>query len=129
MDMAENDEHRALHYAVLRRDPGMVRLLMEAGANARKGMWPHRDATSALAIARDREYRELVGIIEDEEKLRREEMSCPNATISPVQEQINAAILQGDNATAIRLLEADGSLIQSVRSRRRDSAAHRSTRR
>src|SRR5208283_4363890 len=26
MDMAENDEHRALHYAVLRRDAAMVRL-------------------------------------------------------------------------------------------------------
>jgi hypothetical protein len=43
MDMAENDEHRALHYAVLRRDLSMVRLLMEAGADARKGIWPHRD--------------------------------------------------------------------------------------
>ncbi len=113
MDMAENNEHRALHYAVLRHDPQMVRLLMEAGSDARKGIWPHRDATSALAIAKDREYHELVAVIEEEERLRREEMSCPNATISPVQEQINAAISRGDNATAMRLLEADGSLIQA----------------
>ena len=70
----------------------MVRLLMEAGADARKGIYPHRDATSALAIAREREYGEIVAIIEEEERLRREEMSCPNATISPVQDQINAAI-------------------------------------
>ncbi len=49
MDMAANDEHRALHYAVLRRDAAMVKLLMEAGADARKGIWPHRDATSALS--------------------------------------------------------------------------------
>src|ERR1700689_2040022 len=113
MDMSANDEHRALHYAVLRRDAAMVKLLMEAGADARKGIFPHRDATSALAIARDREYDEIVAVIEEEERLRREEMSCPNATVSPVQDQINAAIREGDNVRAIRLLEADGSLIQA----------------
>ena len=30
-------EHRALHVAVLRRDAAMVRLLMENGADARRG--------------------------------------------------------------------------------------------
>ena len=35
MDMAENDEHRALHYAVLGRSVEMVRVLMEHGADAR----------------------------------------------------------------------------------------------
>ena len=113
MDRAANDEHRALHYAVLRRDAAMVKLLMEAGADARKGIWPNRDATSALAIARDREYADIVAIIEKEEQLRREEMSCPNATVSPVQEQIVAAIMRGDDATAMRLLEEDRSLIQA----------------
>ncbi|HEX4166550.1 MAG TPA: ankyrin repeat domain-containing protein [Bryobacteraceae bacterium] len=113
MDMAGNNEHRALHYAVLKRDAPMVQLLMEAGADARKGIFPHRDATSALVIARDRGYQEIVAVIEEEEKLRREEMSCPNATVSPVQEQINAAISGGDNAAVIRLLETDKSLIQA----------------
>ncbi len=113
MDMAANDEHRALHYAVLRRDAAMVKLLMEAGADARKGIFPHRDATSALAIARDREYRDIVAVIEEEERLRRAELSCPNASISPVQDEINQAIRKGDNATAILLLQSDGSLIQA----------------
>ena len=113
MDMSAGDEHRALHYAVLRRDAGMVRLLMEAGADARKGIFPHRDATTAFALARDREYHEIVTVIEEEERRRREEMSCPNATVSPVQDQINAAISQGDRATAIRLLSADKSLIHA----------------
>ncbi len=113
LDMAANNEHRALHYAVLRRDPAMVRLLMEAGADARKGIFPHRDATTALAIARDRDYQDIVAVIEEEEQHRRESMSCPNATVSPVQEQINAAIRENDNATAIRLLEADDSLIRA----------------
>lgn len=113
MDMGENNEHRALHYAVLHNDVPMVRLLMKAGADARKGIWPHRDATSALAIARDREYREVVAAIEEQEDRRRKEMSCPNATISPVQDQINVAISNGDNATAIRLLNSDRSLIRA----------------
>jgi ankyrin repeat protein len=113
MDISGGDEHRALHYAVLRRDVAMVKLLMEAGADARKGIYPHRDATSTLAIAKDREYRDIVAVIEEEERLRRAEMSCPNATISPVQEQINTAIRKGGNAAAIRLLKADGSLIQA----------------
>ena len=113
MDRAGNDEHRGLHYAVLRRDAPMVKLLMEAGADARKGIWPNRDATSALTLARDREYNDIVAVIEEEERLRREEMSCPNATVSPVQDQISAAILQGDTATTMRLLERDLSLIQA----------------
>jgi ankyrin repeat protein len=113
LDMGANDEHRALHFAVLRRDPAMVRLLMEAGADARKGIFPHRDATSALAIAGDRQYHEIVAVIEEEERLRRQELSCPNAAISPVQDQINAAISREDNELAIRLLKADGSLIQA----------------
>ena len=113
MDMAGNDEHRVLHFAVLRRDAAMVKLLMEAGADARKGIYPHRDATSSFAIAKDRDYTDIVAIIEEEEQLRRAELSCPNATVSPVQDQINQAISQGDDATAIRLLQADASMISA----------------
>jgi ankyrin repeat protein len=113
MEMAGDDEHRALHYAVLRRDAPMVRLLMQAGADARKGIFPHRDATTAYALARDRDYQDIVAVIEEEEQRRREAMSCPNVTVSPVQEQINHAIREGDNGTAIRLLEADESLIRA----------------
>jgi hypothetical protein len=113
MDRTENDEHRAIHYAVLRRDTELVRLLMEAGADARKGIFPHRDATSALVLARDREYSEVLAIIEEEERHRREEMSCSNATVSPIQDQISAAIRQGDRVTVIQLLEADLSVIHA----------------
>jgi ankyrin repeat protein len=113
MDRAGNDEHRAIHYAVLRRDAAMVRLLMEAGADAHKGIFPHRDATSALALAQDREYTDIVTIIEEEQRQRREEMSCPNATVSPIQDQISSAIRESDHATAIRLLEADLSLLHA----------------
>jgi ankyrin repeat protein len=113
MDMAGNDEHRAIHYAVLSRDAAMVRLLMRAGADARKGIFPHRDATTAVALARDREYSDIVAVIEEEEQRRRQSMSCPNATVSPVQEQISEAIRQGDDDAAIAWLEADESLIRA----------------
>jgi hypothetical protein len=104
MDMAADDEHRALHYAVLRRDAAMVRLLMEAGADARRGIFPHRDATTAVALARDREYLDIVAVIEEEEQRRRQSMSCPNAAVSPLQEQINEAIRRGDDGAAMALL-------------------------
>ena len=78
-----------------------------------RGIYPHRDATSAWAIAKDRGYDDVLVVIEAEERRRREEMSCPNATVTPVQDQIHAAIFEHDNETAIRLLEEDGSLIHA----------------
>jgi ankyrin repeat protein len=113
MDMSENDEHRALHFAVLHRDPEMVRILMRAGADAHKGIWPHRDATTALDFARDREFPEIVAIIEEEEQQRRQSMSCPNVAVSPAQELINEAIRNGDNDAAIARLTADPSLVHA----------------
>jgi len=113
MDMHEGDEHRALHYAVFRRDVPMVRLLMQAGADARKGIWPHRDATSAHAIARDRQYLDVLAVIEEAELRRREEVSCPNTTISPALDQINAAIAKGDSETTKRLLNEDPFLLNA----------------
>jgi ankyrin repeat protein len=113
MDTAGNNEQRGLHYAVLRRDAAMVRLLMQAGADARQGVYPHRDATTAFVLARDRDYHDIVAAIEEEEQHRREGLSCPNAMVSPAQDQINEAIREGDNATAIRLLEADDSLLHA----------------
>ena len=113
MDTAGNNEHRGLHYAVLGRNVAMVRLLMQAGADARKGIFPHRDATTAFALARDRDYKDIVAVIEEEEQHRREQMSCPNARVSPLQDQINGAIRKGEKEAAIRLLEADESLIRA----------------
>ncbi|HXJ91897.1 MAG TPA: ankyrin repeat domain-containing protein [Terriglobia bacterium] len=113
MDTAGNNEQRGLHYAVLRRDLAMVRLLMQAGADARQGVYPHREATTALVLAGDRGYQDIVAVIEEEEQHRREGLSCPNSKVSPAQDQINEAIRHGDNATAIRLLGSDHSLIRA----------------
>jgi ankyrin repeat protein len=113
MEGSEGDERMAIHHAVLQRNPEMVRLLMQAGANARKGVWPHRDATTAHTLAHDRTYDEIVAIIEEWEQDRREAMSCPNATISPAQERLHAAIRAGDPAGALAILEADPSLVHA----------------
>jgi ankyrin repeat protein len=113
MDTAGNNEHRGLHYAVLRRDVAMVRLLMQSGADARQGIFPHRDATTAFALAKERDFADVVAVIEEEEQHRRQQMSCPNAAVSPLQDQINQAIRVGDNIAAIHLLEADKSLVSA----------------
>ena len=52
--MAENDEHLAIHYAVMNQHVDAVRVLMEAGADHTSGIYPHRDATDALTIADER---------------------------------------------------------------------------
>lgn len=70
MEVGESDEHLALHHAVFARNPAMVRLLMQRGANARKGIYPHREATAALVLAFDRGYDEIVAIIQEEEGRR-----------------------------------------------------------
>jgi ankyrin repeat protein len=123
MDMAANDEHRALHYAVLDRAPQMVRLLMEHGADARKGIYPHRDATGALTIALDRGYNEIVAIIEEYEKQRREAEAAPAAARPgdgeagsdqaepPGADELCDTIGRGDDAQAIAIMEAQPALI------------------
>ncbi|MEX0745033.1 MAG: ankyrin repeat domain-containing protein [Phycisphaeraceae bacterium] len=113
MERPGHGEQRALHLAVLHNDATMVRLLMDHGADAQIGIYPHRDATSALTLARDRGLDELVAIMQQAEQRRREEMSCPNATVSPAQDELNDAIRRGDDAPAIALLESDPTLIRA----------------
>ena len=69
-DRSENDEHKALHVAVVHQQPAMIRLLMQRGADARRGIWPHRDATGALTIAEERGYEEIAAAIREEEQRR-----------------------------------------------------------
>jgi ankyrin repeat protein len=110
MDMAGNNEHRALHYAVLARSPEIVRILMEHGADARKGIYPHRDATAALTIAADRGYDEIVTIIHDTEQRRREAGSRPGA---PAADELCEAIQRGDEDRALAMLQADPALVHA----------------
>ena len=113
VDMAENDEHRALHYAVLGRAPEMVRILMEHGADARKGIYPLREATGALTLAKERGYEEIVNIIEAEEQRRREAISGESAIAIRVSDELIEAIRDGDDERAIAMMEGEPALIQA----------------
>lgn len=105
------DRGSALHCAVRRRDEKLTRVLMQLGADARVGIWPHRDATTAYAIAIDREYTEIVAAIEHEEENRRlklsHEVTSPRAAIDALWQ----AIAAGRSAEAIALMEAGSALI------------------
>src|SRR5437016_12687425 len=113
MEMSYGDEHRPLHYAVMNRSPEMARLLMQHGADARRGIHPHRDATTALTIAVERGYDEIVAIIQAEEQRRREAMSASNTTVTSLQDELSEAIARGDQARAIAMLDADPARVQA----------------
>ncbi len=100
-----------LHHAVLNCSEEMTRVLMELGANARVGIWPHRDATTPYAIAVDREYHGIVALIEHAEENRRALLSHNGAPASAAVESLRQAIAEGRTADAIALMEADASLI------------------
>ena len=111
LDAAANDEHRALHHAVLRRQPEMVRFLMQHGADPRKGIYPHRDATSALTLATERGYADIVAIIREEEGRR---ASSPFAAIAEHESvELGAAFERGDEAAMIAALEGHPALIHT----------------
>src|SRR5215203_5195164 len=63
-------EIRAIHIAVMARDVEMTRLLLEAGADTRDGIWPNRDATSPRTIAEERGYDEIVALMTAHEEKR-----------------------------------------------------------
>lgn len=105
-------ERRPIHWAVLNRDPTLLRVLLEHNADARIGIWPHRESTTALRMASERGLSDLVAIIDEAEAHRREEMSCPNVTISPDQEKLAAMIHSGRDDEAMAMLEADPELMK-----------------
>ena len=108
-DLAYENEHQVLHYAVYARLPEMVRLLMQRGADARKGVWPHRAATTALVIARDRGYDEIVAIIEEQERLRNTQVSPHSST--GAGGEFRKRIDESDEDGILRSLAEDPSLL------------------
>ena len=120
MAVSYGDEHRAIHYAVMHRQPEIARLLMRKGANARAGIHPHRDATSAWTLARERGYDDMVAIIEEEEKRNEKESikadPAQHAAIKPATELDSAertAVANGD-LPWLRSRLAEGKLANHV---------------
>jgi hypothetical protein len=85
---------------------------MQLGADARVGIWPHRDATTAYALAVDREFSEIVAVIEREEENRRARLSPDEEPTSRTAvDALRQTIAQGRTAEAIALMEADSALV------------------
>ncbi len=113
MAMSYVDERRPIHFAVLDRLPEMVRLLMRHGASARQGIYPHRDATTAWILARERGYDEIVAIVEEEERRRKP----PEVEESPAirgDEELRDAVAAG-RLEWLRDRHAAGTLTNPVR--------------
>lgn len=116
MTISYGDEHRAIHYAVMHRHPEIARLLMQNGANARAGIHPHRDATSAWTLAQERGYHEIVAIIEEEEQRRAkaEPDHAAASALEPDDETGRTAVAKGD-LHWLRTHLAEGKLTNHVR--------------
>jgi ankyrin repeat protein len=99
----------ALHVAVTNRAPDLVRVLMAHGANARVGIYPHREATSPLTVAIERGYDDIVAIIRDEETRRQDARAGVNAP----SESLFEAIASAETDRVCRLIEADPSLMRA----------------
>ncbi|HWF48059.1 MAG TPA: ankyrin repeat domain-containing protein [Bryobacteraceae bacterium] len=115
MAMSYVDERRAIHFAVMNRSPDMVRLLMHHGANARAGVHPYRDATTAWMLAKDRGYDDIVALIEIEE--RRQMPPAGEPQEQPEirgDEEARAAVAQG-NIEWLRARHTDGTLTNPIR--------------
>jgi ankyrin repeat protein len=112
----------AMHYAVINRQPEMVRVLMQHGASARDGVYPHRDATNPWTIARERGYDEIVAVITDEEQRQRERKSGVSGAPDP--DELFRLIASGKDELAIAMLEATPALIHSCHSMRGTAALH-----
>ena len=122
LDMAGDDERRALHHAVLQQRSDMVRLLMQHGADARQGVYPHRDATSALTIATERGYADIVAIIREEERQRSRAPAAVADTSVPAG--LVEAFERGDEEAMIASLDAHPELIHKSDPRGGMTALH-----
>lgn len=98
----------ALHVAVLERSPELVRVLMEHGANARVGVYPHRDATSPLTIATERGYEEIVAIIRDVEQPDLRAAGGVTRT-----DELFQALQSGNDEGAVALMTSEPALVRA----------------
>jgi len=116
MTISYGDEHRAIHYAVMNRWPEIVRLLMQNGADARAGIDPHRDATSAWTLAHERGYHEIVAIIEEQEGRRGAMGKEPAMTTEPTYgDDIDRNAVANGDLEWLHARQREGKLSNHVR--------------
>ncbi len=109
-DLAEDDERRPIHFAVLGRQRAMTRLLMSRGADARQGIHPHREPTAALTLALERGYDDIVEVIRKEEAKREQESrrragDSPSTPVAP-----GGTLLFGDQSMPLTKAVKDNDL-------------------
>jgi ankyrin repeat protein len=100
-------EIRALHIAVMARDVEMTRLLLEAGADTRGGIWPNRDATSPRTIAEERGYDEIIALMTAHEEKRG--ARSVNAHADGVR-RLGDAMMTGGEEAVIAVFESEPGL-------------------
>ena len=105
-----NHNFQLMHYAVFNRSTEMTRVLMEHGANARNGIYPHADATSPLTIAVERGYDEIAAIIREGEQSRGQAKGIAGQDQQALRELMQA-IRSGDISAALARIDADPSLL------------------
>jgi ankyrin repeat protein len=113
-------EIRAIHIAVMARDVEMIRLLLDAGADTRDGIWPNRDATSPRTIAEERGYDEIVALMTAQEEKRgaRGVNAHSDRRASSPRRDDDRRRGDGDRRVRVR-----GRTCRHVPTRRRDDAA------
>jgi ankyrin repeat protein len=109
MSLSEGDERQPLHFAVLARRADMTRFLMRHGADPRCGVYPHRDATSALTLATERGYNDVVEVIRQEERQSTRTLSSDHSR-PPLPPEAMEALARHDQAWMIRFLEENPAL-------------------
>ena len=109
-----------LHCAVLNRDTACASFLLANGADPHKGVYPHRESTSPLVLARERGYDDIAEIIERELQRRRASAGATRSDTAEVAE----AIRKGDENTVDRLLSADPVRAVAVDERGRSPLHH-----
>jgi ankyrin repeat protein len=62
------DSISPLHHAIINGDVDMVHALMARGANPHEGVYPYRETTSPLTLARERGQTDIVALIEQHEQ-------------------------------------------------------------
>jgi ankyrin repeat protein len=100
-------EVRALHIAVMARDVEMTRLLLEAGANTRDGIWPNRDATGPRTIAEERGYDEIVALMTTHEEKRGARVGT---SLDDGVRRLRDAMMTGGEDAVIAVFESDPAL-------------------
>jgi ankyrin repeat protein len=84
---------------------------MQHGADARSGVYPHREATTALTLAAERGHDDIVAVIREEEQRRRETHAGSGASATP-ENLFWAETWQ--SGRALEILRADPALVHSA---------------